>query len=181
MDSSLRGQLLIASPSLLDPTFRRAVVLVTAHSEDGAMGVVLNRPAPTTVGEAVPHLGHLVDDEERVFVGGPVEPSAVSALAELAGDAEPALHVFEAVGYLPAELEPEVEAATLRARVFAGYAGWGGGQLESELAESSWIVEPARADDVFAADPESLWSDVLVRKGPEFRLIATMPDDPSLN
>ena len=177
----LRGQLLIASPALLDPNFRRAVVLVTSHTEEGAMGLVLNRPAEASVVEAVPHLAGLVADEERVFVGGPVEPSAATALAELAGEAEHALHVVEGIGFLPSELDEAVEAATIRARVFAGYAGWSEGQLEAELEEPSWIVEPARPDDVFSARPETLWSEVLRRKGGEFRLLALMPEDPSLN
>jgi putative transcriptional regulator len=181
MDDSLQGQLLIASPSLLDPNFRRSVVLVTAHTDEGAMGLILTRPTPAPVDEAVPHLGHLVGDGATVFLGGPVETSAVTALAELTGGVEPALHVFDGVGFLPAELGEEIEAAASRTRVFAGYAGWAEGQLEAELAESAWIVEPARADDVFAAEPEHLWSDVLRRKGGEFKLLALMPEDPSLN
>jgi len=124
VDDSLRGTLLIASPALQEPTFRRTVVLVTSHSDEGAMGLVLNRPSEASVSEAVPHLEHLVADEEPVFVGGPVEPNAVTALAELTDEAEAALHVFDAIGFLPAELGDEVEAATIRARVFAGYSGW---------------------------------------------------------
>jgi putative transcriptional regulator len=180
MADSLRGQLLIASPTLLDPNFRRTVVLVTAHTDEGAMGLVLNRPTPASVHEAVPHLEHLVGDDEYVYLGGPVEISAVTALAELEG-IEPAVEVFERVGFLPAELDDETARATRRARVFAGYAGWAEGQLEAELEESAWIVEPARADDVFSADPDALWSDVLGRKGGEYRLLALMPEDPSLN
>jgi putative transcriptional regulator len=181
MEDTLRGSLLIASPALLDPNFRRTVVLVTSKSEEGAMGLVLNRPAEATVADAVPHLAGLVADDEPVFVGGPVETTAVTALAELSAPAEHALHVFAAIGFLPAELDDETEAATIRARVFAGYAGWSEGQLEAELEESSWIVEPARPEDVFAARPETLWSDVLRRKGGEFRLLALMPEDPSVN
>jgi putative transcriptional regulator len=178
---TLRGQLLVASPALLDPRFRRTVVLVTAHGEDGAMGLVLTRPTPAAVAEAVPHLGHLVADGEHVFLGGPVEPSAVTALAELEDGAEPPVPVFDGVSFLPADLDEELESATRRARVFAGYAGWAEGQLEAELAESAWIVEPALTEDVFCSRPEHLWSEVLERKGGEFRLVATMPEDPSLN
>jgi putative transcriptional regulator len=181
MDDSLQGQLLVASPALLDPNFRRTVVLVTAHTDEGAMGLVLNRPTPATVAEAVPHLEHLVAKGDPVFLGGPVEPSAVTALAELDGQAEPALHVFADVGFLPAELDEDVEAATRRARVFAGYAGWQEEQLEAELAETAWIIEPARPADVFAERPEALWSDVLRRKGGEYRLLALMPEDPTVN
>lgn len=178
---SLRGHLLVASPALLDANFRRTVVLVTAHADDGAMGLVLTRPTPAAVAEAVPHLEHLVADGDHVFLGGPVEPTAVTALAELQDGAEPAVPVFSGVGFLPADLDEDLERATLRARVFAGYAGWGEGQLEAELAESAWIVEPALPDDVFAERPGALWSDVLRRKGGEFRLVATMPENPLLN
>ena len=181
MEESLQGRLLIASPSLLDPNFRRTVVLVTVHGEEGAMGIVLNRPAPAAVSEAVPHLEHLVAEGDAVFVGGPVQPEAVTALAEVEDTEALALHVFDGIGFLPAELDDDTGSATRRARVFAGYAGWGGGQLEAELGESAWIVEPARADDVFSERPLELWADVLRRKGGEFRLLATMPEDPSLN
>jgi putative transcriptional regulator len=180
MGDSLQGQLLIASPALLDPNFRRTVVLITAHSEEGAMGLVLNRPTPATVHEAVPHLEDLVGVGDPVFLGGPVETTAVTALAELDG-AEPALEVFPGVGFLPAELDEQTERATRRARVFAGYAGWGEGQLEAELEESAWILEPAQPDDVFSGEPGGLWSDVLERKGGEYRILSLMPEDPSLN
>lgn len=180
MPESLQGQLLIATPALLDPNFRRTVVLVTAHTDEGAMGLVLNRPTPASVGEAVPHLEHLVEDGDHVYLGGPVETSAVTALAELEG-LEPAVEVFATIGFLPAELDEETERATRRARVFAGYAGWGEGQLESELEESAWILDPAQPDDVFWADPGTLWSAVLGRKGGEYRLLSLMPEDPSVN
>ncbi len=178
---SLQGQLLVASPALLDPNFRRAVVLVTVHGDEGAMGVVLNRPAPASVADAVPHLDHLVPDGESVFVGGPVQPEAVTALAEVDERDALALHVFADIGFLPAEPGDADDAPVRRARVFAGYSGWGDGQIEVELGESAWIIEEARPDDVFAERPEQLWSDVLRRKGGEFRLLATMPEDPALN
>src|SRR5919106_5484044 len=141
---SLQGRLLVASPALLDPNFRRTVVLIAVHGDEGAMGVVLNRPATASVAEAVPHLEHLVADGESVFVGGPVQTEAVTAIAEVEDPDALALHVFEGVGFLPAGLGDEDELVTRRARVFAGYAGWGDGQLEAELVESAWIIESAR-------------------------------------
>ena len=177
---SLQGRLLVASPALLDPNFRRTVVLIAVHGDEGAMGVVLNRPATASVAEAVPHLEHLVADGESVFVGGPVQTEALTAIAEVEDADALALHVFEGIGFLPAELDAD-EPVTRRARVFAGYAGWGDGQLEAELVESAWIIEDARPEDVFSERPESLWSEVLRRKGGEFRLLASMPEDPSLN
>jgi len=178
---SLRGHLLIAGPRLLDPNFWRTVVLVGEHTEEGALGVVLNRSSETTVDEALPELALLAEEMGTVHVGGPVQPSAVVVLADFveADDAESL--VVESVGFLPAEIEPDTLGELRRARVYVGYAGWGPGQLDGELEDGSWIVEPARSDDVFTDDPEGLWSDVLRRKGGPFTLLAAMPPDPSQN
>jgi putative transcriptional regulator len=179
---SLKGHLLIAAPSLVDPNFRRTVVLVTEHTEEGAMGVVLNRAAPIEVADAIPHLAGMAGEGALVYVGGPVQQEAVVALAELDDPAVAAAIAFESVGYLPSDVDPEaIGGAVLRLRIFAGYSGWGAGQLEGELAESAWIVEPAIVEDVFAPDPEGLWSSVLRRKGGPFAVLATIPPDPSLN
>jgi len=181
MSESLRGQLLIASPALLDPNFRRTVVLVVAHDEDGAVGIVLNRRTDTDVAEAVPELGELVEPGATVSIGGPVQNEAVVVLAEWDDLDEAGTLVFGDIGLMGAEADSErVVAATRRVRVFAGYAGWASGQLEAELDEPSWILEEARADDVFGQDGD-LWASVLRRKGGAFRLVATMPEDPSLN
>jgi putative transcriptional regulator len=167
---------------MLDPNFRRAVVLVGEHGDEGAMGVVLNRRTDVTVGEAAPVLSDLVDGHDLVHVGGPVQPQAVVVLGEFDDPERAGVLIFGAVGFLPMEVEDAGELGVLaRARVFAGYAGWGPGQLELELAESAWIVAPAVPDDVFTGDPEALWSTVLRRKGGPFTLLATMPADPSLN
>lgn len=178
---SLRGQLLIAGPTLLDPNFRRTVVLVGEHSEEGALGVVLNRASDTGVSEAVPELAELAGDMGAVHVGGPVQPSAIVVLADFVEPERASTLVLESVGFLPAEVDPDVLGELRQARVYAGYAGWGPGQLDGELAAGSWIVEPALPEDVFTDDPESLWSDVLRRKGGPFGLLAAMPPDPSLN
>ncbi len=181
---TLRGKLLVASPTLHDPNFARTVVLVGEHNEDGALGVVLNRPSDTPVAEAVPDLAPLVDEGAPVHVGGPVQPSAVLVLAEFAAPAASQTMVCGEIGFLALDDEEEDKAtttATRRARVFAGYAGWGPGQLESELEREDWIIEEAAPEDVFAEDAPVLWSAVLDRKGGHWRLIARMPQDPSLN
>ncbi len=179
---SLRGQLLIASPALEDPNFVRTVVLVGEHTEEGALGVVLNRPSETTVSEGVPDLADLVEDGDLVHVGGPVQPSAVLVLAQFSDPAEAEVLVVDDVGFLSLDDEGERVATALpRARVFAGYAGGGPGQLEAELERDDWIVEPAASEDVFAESAERLWSQVLDRKGGAYRLVARMPLDPSLN
>jgi putative transcriptional regulator len=178
---SLKGQLLIAGPALVDPNFRRTVVLVGEHSEEGALGVVLNRTAEATVLDAVPELADLVAGLDNVHVGGPVQPSAIVVLADFVEPDRAGSIVLDSVGFLPAEVDPDELGELRRARVFVGYAGWGPGQLESELEEDSWIVEPAVADDVFTPEPDELWSEVLRRKGGPFGVLAQMPLDPSLN
>lgn len=178
---SLRGHLLVASPRLTDPNFTRTVVLVGEHSGDGAMGVVLNRPSTVAVEEAAPPLASLSDDDALVFVGGPVQPEALVVLGEFDDPERAGVLVFDTIGFLRGEVDEGALGEVLRARVYAGYAGWGAGQLESELDEDAWIVEPALPDDVFTNAPERLWSTVLRRKGGPYSMIALMPEDPSLN
>jgi putative transcriptional regulator len=178
---SLKGQLLVAGPALQDPNFHRTVILVGEHSDEGAMGVVLNRPSNATVTEAVPELETLVDGAELVHVGGPVQPSAIVVLADFVDPNRAGVLVVESVGFLPAEVEPDELGELRRARVFAGYAGWGPSQLDTELEEGSWIVEAAVPEDVFTAAPDDLWSLVLRRKGGPFSVLALMPPDPSQN
>jgi putative transcriptional regulator len=181
-DENFRGRLLVASPALRDPNFHRTVVLVAEHGEEGAMGLVLNRASSAVAAEAAPALAALVDEAALVHVGGPVEPQAVIVLAEFDDHDEAATIIFGDVGFVRADSDPEELAGeTRRVRLFAGYAGWGAGQLESELEEESWIVADPVTDDVFSDQPDRLWSVVLRRKGGPFALVATMPPDPSLN
>jgi putative transcriptional regulator len=181
--SSLRGKLILAGPKLKDPNFDRAVVLITEHTEEGAMGLVLNRPSETTVGEAVPDLAWVAETEELVYVGGPVAPNGVIVLAEWADPAQAVVLVDDDLGFVPGDAEDQdaLAAAIVRARVYAGHAGWGPGQLEDELAEEAWIVEPPRREELFSEDADALWPAVLRRMGREFALLSTMPPDPSLN
>ncbi len=179
---SLRGQLLVAAPSLHDPNFRRTVVLIGEHGEEGAMGIVLNRPSPVRVEDAVPPLAELVDEGEVVHVGGPVQPQAIVVLGDFEDVAQAASIVIGSVGFLPGEIERAEDVSGLaRARVYAGYAGWAAGQLEGELEQSSWIVVAADPDDVFTSDPSELWGAVLRRQGGPLAILATMPPDPSVN
>jgi putative transcriptional regulator len=178
---SLRGQLLIASPALVDPNFARSVVLITEHNADGAMGVVLNRPSEVEVEDVAPELAEVADGEP-VFIGGPVQPQALVVLADFRDVSAAAWTVVADVGFVAAETEyGELPDLVRRGRVYAGYSGWGSGQLEGELAEEAWIVEPPQPAELFAAEPERLWENVLARKGGQFALLARMPLDPSLN
>ena len=182
MGESLAGQLLLASPALQDPNFARTVVLVSLHSDEGAMGLVLNRPSSVTVTEAVPQLEHAVDPAEPVYVGGPVQPTSVVFLAEFLDPSPAGLLVLGRIGFpAPDAGIEELTEATARGRVFAGYAGWGEGQLDAEIAQGDWIAQAALPEDVFTDAPEELWSVVLTRKGGSYALIARMPPDPSVN
>jgi putative transcriptional regulator len=179
---SVRGQLLVAGPSLLDPNFWRTVVLVVEHTEEGALGLVLNRPSETNVGEAVPQLGEMLDASERLFIGGPVQPSAVIVLAQFEDPTDAALLAFDDVGVLGTGPSSEDLSVGVRVgRAFLGHAGWGPGQLDGELERGDWILEPARLGDAFADEAKELWSEVLTRKGGSYALVARMPADPSMN
>ena len=177
----LSGHLLIAGTSLLDPNFRRAVVLIGHHDDGGAVGVVLNRETEVEVAVAVPPLAGLVEPGECLFIGGPVSSQSAVVVADFEHPEHAEVVAFDSVGFLPDETDAESLGGLRRARVFAGYAGWGAGQLEAELEEGSWITERALASDVFTEDPDALWADVLRRKGPSYRLMSTMPRDPDLN
>jgi putative transcriptional regulator len=178
---SLRGQLLIAGPSLWDPNFRRTVVLIGHHDDDGAVGVVLNRPLDATVEEAVPPLSPLVPPGESLFRGGPVQPESAVVLADFEDPGRAGIIALDSIGFLPEETDANAIGGLRRARVFAGYAGWGAGQLEAEMDEASWHVAPALPGDVFTDDPERLWAVAVGRLGPAFRLLRTMPMDPQMN
>ncbi len=178
---SLRGQLLISGGGLYDPNFRHTVVLVGEHNSDGALGVVLNRALNVTVDKVFPPLSGLVPPGELLFQGGPVQPESAVLLAEFADPDFADLLVFGSVGFLVGDVSTDIQSRILRARVFAGYSGWGPGQLEAEMDADSWILDPARVEDVFTEAPDLLWSGVLERKGPEYKRLSRMPYDPSMN
>ena len=180
MDST-RGQLLIAGPGLVDPNFWRTVVLIVEHSEEGALGLVLNRPSETTVGEAVTELESLLDVDDPLYVGGPVQPSALIVLAQFEQPGEAALIAFEDIGVLANGTPENADVAVRRGRAFVGHSGWGPGQLDDELERGDWILEPAQREDAFTVSPLDLWETVLTRKGGSYALVARMPPDPSVN
>ena len=185
----LTGQLVVATPLLDDPNFRRAVVLILDHNEEGAFGVVLNRRTELPVGAVLGAWEYAVTGEPVLWNGGPVAADAALALAAARTPADPPLTyraVGDALGNLvglvdldadPATLAPELDAL----RVFAGYSGWTEGQLEQEIAEGAWYVLRAEPGDPFSPDPELLWRQVLRRQGGDLALVATYPDDPALN
>jgi putative transcriptional regulator len=181
-EESLRGRLLVATPMLLDPNFARAVVLILEHGEEGAVGVVLNRRTETFVGEVLPAWGDVASEPAVVFVGGPVTPDGAICLGRVpSGLAGTDWSFFDGlVTTVDLSIGPE-SAPGATVRVFAGYAGWGGEQLDAEIATGSWYVVDARVDDLFCTDPDGLWHDVLKRQHGELAIVANFPPDPSLN
>lgn len=182
--SSLTGRLLVATPALADPNFDRAVVLLLDHDEKGSLGVVLNRPTPVDVGDILESWGELAGDPGVVFQGGPVSLDSALGLAVIPGGEGPLgwRRVHGAIGLVDLETPPELLARALGSlRIFAGYAGWGPGQLEDELTEGAWYVVESEPGDVSSPRPESLWRAVLRRQRSELAMVATYPDDPSLN
>jgi putative transcriptional regulator len=178
------GKLLAATPDLRDPNFARTVVQLVQHSEeDGALGVVLNRPSETPLGDVLPGWALLAPDPNVVFMGGPVQDTAAICLARLSRP-EPSESVVVVPGapWLGTlDLEQDAADPVLEVRVFAGYAGWSPGQLEAEVDEGAWWVLDALPSDCFARDPYGLWAEVLRRQGPPLALAATFPADPALN
>lgn len=180
----------MATPSLLDPNFARTVVLLLqADEDDGALGLVLNRPTGTDVAEVLPDWAPLAGEPPVVFTGGPVQPNAAICLGHgRPGAATPASYaVLEGVpgtslGTVDLDAEPQdLLPAVSQVRLFAGYAGWGAGQLEAEVEEGAWWVLDALPGDVFSAAPEQLWAAVLKRQGPPIAFAASYPEDPTLN
>jgi putative transcriptional regulator len=175
MTESLRAKLLIASPALSD-YFRRTVVLLLEHGDEGALGLALNRPSEHRVVDAVPALATLAEPDDVVYAGGPVNPSGVIALGDFEVPDDAARLIVGGLGVVDPDLP---EPALNRLRVYAGHAGWGPGQLEGELEQEAWIVENAQPLDPFLEG--DLWIEALERKGGEYALLARMPPDPSLN
>ena len=179
------GSLLVATPALLDPNFADSVVLVLEHNDEGALGVVLNRPSVVTVGAVLEVWAGLVGEPDVLFQGGPVGLDGALALALLADPADEPVGWRRCFGDLgmvdldsPVEL---VDGGIAALRVYAGYAGWGTGQLEAEIAEGSWYVIDSEPSDFFRPDVESLRRDVLRRQPGELAWVSTRPADPTLN
>jgi putative transcriptional regulator len=179
--NSLKGELLLAGGGLLDLNFRQTVVLIAEHNDDGAVGVVLNRAASTPLSEAVPELTALPGTDDRLFVGGPVAPDNAVILAQFEHPDAADEIIFEDIGIHSPIDTPPVDPVVIRARVFAGYSGWGPGQLEAEMSSDAWLHTPAHVSDVFCGDPDELWREVIERMGPGYAMLRQMPFDPSAN
>ncbi len=180
----LKGRLLVATPNLGDPNFERTVILVLEHGDEGALGVVLNRPSDLDLAEPLPEWARAAAHPSVVFIGGPVAPSAAVCLARLAshGRTDGWEQLLGSVGMLDLDSDPDEAIARLdEIRVFAGYAGWGPGQLEGEIAEGGWFVVDAEVADPLSPSPENLWAAVLRRQPGTLALFAAYPADPTMN
>jgi putative transcriptional regulator len=173
------GQLLVAHPNMLDPNFRRSVLFISMHNvEEGAMGVIINRPLDKQVSELVtdPAAGALAD--VPVFLGGPVGTSQLM-FAMFDWEGRDSLTLNQNVAIEEANRLAEQDRSAIRA--FVGYAGWTAGQLENELRQNAWVLQkPSRA----ALRPERLprlWFEIMRNLGPWFKMLSAAPDDPSLN
>ena len=181
----LTGRLLVATPRLTDPNFRRSVVLLLDHGDDGALGIVVNRPLEVDVSAVLPSWQPYATEPGRLFQGGPVAlDSALGVVAVPGDDAEPmgVRRIIGSLGLVDLDTPPQVVAGGVAGlRIFAGYAGWSGGQLEDEIREGAWYVVDSEPWDPFSDTPHRLWREVLRRQRGELALVSTYPEDPTLN
>lgn len=177
--TSLAGSLLVAHPGLLDPNFRRAVLMISEHDHQGTFGLVINRPTGRMLGDLLPNkpIGALA--QLPVLLGGPVQSSQlVFASFHWSMETE-RLHCRHHL--LIPEAQEALEQEHTEVRAFIGYAGWTAGQIEAELKEKSWLISPANLEIFAPGKHETLWRDVTSEFGPWFKLVAEAPDDLSTN
>lgn len=176
---NLAGSLLLAHPSLAEPNFRRTVILLSSHGEDGAMGVVLNRPLDKSLGALTPEFaaGPLAD--VPLFGGGPVQPEQLILTAWRFGPEGNGFKFF--FGFDPGKARELQAEEGMRLRGFLGYAGWTKGQLENELRHNTWVVAPIGAEWLEPVADAGLWRAVLGSLGSEWKLLAGEPEEPGRN
>lgn len=183
-DASTKGSLLVAVPLLDEPNFHRTVIYVLEHSDDGALGLVINRPTDEDQLPGLDPWMYELSQPQVVFDGGPVQSNTLIGVAALAAteDSDGFVQIHEGLGTVDlGQLPSEVAEGLTQLRLFRGYAGWGPGQLDGELEEGAWLVLEAEHDDIFSAHPQGLWRNVLRRAGGRTALLADAPDDLSWN
>ena len=181
-DEGLRGKLLVAQPSLVDPNFYRAVVLVLQQNDEGAIGLILNRPSDVDAVEPLGDWAGLAAQPKVVFVGGPVvEENTAICLARVRRNPGAAMWKELANGIGTLDINNPVDPAVEEVRLFAGYAGWSAGQLETEIEVGGWFVLDAKPIDAFSADPKGLWKAVMARQRGMMAWFVNYPPDARLN
>lgn len=180
---SVRGQLLVATPVIDAGVFRRSVIYVLDHDDNGALGVVVNHPMTSDVADILPEWGPSVTSPAYLFEGGPVAMDSALAVGVVDDNREPDgwQQVVGHVGVVDLEGAAPEPGTFVGIRVFAGYAGWSPGQLESEIDQGSWVVAEAHNGDLYSANPDQLWRQVLRRQKSDIRFMATFPADPNQN
>lgn len=181
--TSLAGKLLVASPTLRAPEFFRSVIALLEHNDDGALGLIINRPGDASLLDVVPPVADIASAPAVVFSGGPVQPEIAIALGVTDGSSSEGWRpIVGPLVTVDLDFDPAMLAASLRElRVFAGYAGWSGGQLEAEIADGAWYVVERLPEDTFALSPDRLWAQVLRRQPWPLSVVSTYPVDPSMN
>ncbi len=180
---SLKGHLLLDNGRLQGSFFHRSVILICQHDAEGALGLVLNRTTGNRVGEALVAKLPEALKQLPLFLGGPVQPQALSFLHS--DSYLPAANVMTNLS-LDHSLDTLIEVGdsyspTRQLKIFAGYAGWSAGQLDDEMKRDTWLTHPASLDLVFHPQPDALWKAILAEKGWKFKLLADAPDDLSWN
>ena len=178
-----KGKLLISEPFLPDPSFKRTVVLLTEHNEQGSVGFVLNRPLDIPINEAVLNFPHF---DALLSAGGPVQPDTLHYIHTMGKSLEKSIEVIDGL-FWGGDFE-SMKALIISGKAtpedfkfFVGYSGWSAGQLDDEMKSRSWIVADATLDNVFHMDPENLWRSILKNMGTKYSVISNFPEDPSFN
>lgn len=181
----LAGKLLVATPAVEGDAFRRSVILMLHHDGDGAQGVVLNQPLEAAVDAVLPGWQAVATAPQTLFRGGPVGTDSAIGIVSVPGEGEQTLGVqrlFGGIGVVDLDAPPLLVAPEVAGlRIFAGYAGWSGGQLEGEIRRGDWYVVDAESRDAFSDEPQELWESVLRRQRGNLAFVASFPDDPSMN
>ena len=175
----LAGSLLLAHPKLRDPNFARAVVLMSMHNAEGAMGVVLNRPLDKTLSDLGPEFSRSELASVPLYCGGPVNPEQLILVAWQTTSYDGTFKLY--FGLDPKKLQQLMSETVLEVRAFLGYSGWSAGQLESEMQQSTWLVSPVPAELLGRLDGVGLWKRIVGGLSPEWRMLADEPEDPSKN
>jgi putative transcriptional regulator len=176
---NLVGSLLVAHPNMMDPNFRRTVLFISAHDpDDGALGVIINRPLDKQVGDLVTEEAPLALSDVPVFLGGPVGKNQLM-FAAFEWENGKGLKLNHNVDLEEASERVGRDPGSIRA--FVGYAGWGAGQLEAEMKQNAWLLQKPNPATLKAELLPKLWFDIMRGLGPWYKLLSAAPDDPSLN
>lgn len=177
------GKLLVAEPFMIDPYFRRAVVLLCEHNEEGSVGFILNKKTEMKVTDLIPTFPEF---DAEIFYGGPVQTDTLHYVHNVGTMLEDSIKLtdgvywggdFESLQFLITSglIEPH------NIRFFVGYSGWSAGQLDEEMETGSWVTADMHANYLFKTKPDGLWSEVMYNKGNRFEIIADIPEHVSLN